>query len=142
MVELLLRAGVEPNPGPLTICTLCFNYESENKYNMTRHVKFTCTNRGQRQQAGAIRKSSRLQDEEKVRVSVDYMFYFLFGIYISSPTEPDLSTVKDGRRGRKTRRLEVIYYIKSVDTNFICRPYYPLFLLLLYGFLLLLLKHQ
>ena len=64
IVELLLRSEVEPNPGPLTICTLCFNYETKNKYNMTRHVKFTCLNRGQITQASGVRKSRRFLEDE------------------------------------------------------------------------------
>ena len=64
IVELLLQSGVEPNPGPLTICTLCFNYETKNKYNMTRHVKFTCLNRGQIKQASGVRKSRRFLEDE------------------------------------------------------------------------------
>ena len=62
IVELLLRSGVEPNPGPLTICTLCFNYETKNKYNMTRYV--TCLNREQRKQATGVRKSRWFLEDE------------------------------------------------------------------------------
>ena len=40
---LLLRAGVERNPGPGSfLCTGCHVYTTDIKHNMTRHVKFNC----------------------------------------------------------------------------------------------------
>ena len=65
MVELLLCMGIEPNPGPLTICSLCFDYETDLKSNMTRHVKFTCPNRGDGLQPEA-RRSRRRQEKVKI----------------------------------------------------------------------------
>ena len=108
IVELLLRSGVEPNPGPLTICTLCFNYKTKNKYNMTRHVKFTCLNRGQRKQTSGVRKSRRFL-EDKVRSFISNIFNIAFDMQISSPPKLGISSVKDSRRGSKTRGQEVLF---------------------------------
>ena len=108
IVELLLRSGVEPNPGPLTICTLCFNYETKNKYNMTRHVKFTCLNRGKRKQTSGVRKSRRFLEDE-VRSFISNIFNIAFDMQISSPPKLGISSVKDSRRGSKTRGQEVLF---------------------------------
>ena len=115
IVELLLRSGVEPNPGPLTICTLCFNYKTKNKYNMTRHVKFTCLNRGQRKQTSGVRKSRRFLEDE-VHSFISNIFNIAFDMQVSSPPKLGILSVKDGRRGSKTQRQKVLFFATSVDT--------------------------
>ena len=64
--QLLLRSGVERNPGPEFTCTLCFKYRTTVKQNMTRHVIHTCPSRPAAQRDGErSSKRRKVQQEDK-----------------------------------------------------------------------------
>ena len=71
--KLLLRAGVEANPGPYH-CQFCREYTTDIEHNMSRHVKFYCPQRGDvpasQTAARATRATKRKRDEMEVEVMI------------------------------------------------------------------------
>ena len=65
---LLLAAGIESHPGPLT-CPLCCKYMTEVKANLVRHKKFNCPMRHQQQDSQQARRASKRVQPEEVRAT-------------------------------------------------------------------------
>ena len=65
---LLLAAGVESHPGPLT-CPLCCKYMTEVKQNLVRHKNYNCPMRVQQQGSQPARRASKRLQPEEVRAT-------------------------------------------------------------------------
>ena len=73
--HLLLNAGIEANPGPY-MCQLCREYTTDHPKNLTRHLKFYCSRKGDIPDPGpptrTTRATKRKFEEEEPQVLPAY----------------------------------------------------------------------
>jgi hypothetical protein len=69
---LLLRAGIETNPGPRFVCAAC-PYNTDLKQNMTRHVKFSCGKKRKGEEAELL-SGDESRRSKRLKVIISYIF--------------------------------------------------------------------